>query len=170
MGIIIISLGCKVHKDLYTAWNSNCHIEGERLPMFSTYLSKDSTNGYSIWDYVKDWQNFDNGQYTDTTLISQVSIEIQDESSLKLTQIRANKEIDTFTLYGRFENENFVSLQKHKKILIPLIYYQNLNEQLVFKLNNEKNLIIQGLMWNEGAFLFMIGNDGGTSQNTYKKI
>ena len=159
---------CSVSKDLYTTWNKEVIEDGKKLPQSSLYVSKDSITQYSIWENVMDLKNFDNTIFTDSLSNTKVKLIIENENRIQLLHIYNDQIIDSIKIDGRFEKEYFVSNQNHKKILIPLIYYQNLNKQLIFFNDADENLVIHGLMWNEGAILFISGTGGGNSTYKYK--
>jgi len=154
---------------LYKSWQPDLE-EGKKLNDSNKFWSNDSTMFHSLWQKLVHLEDLERIENKDTILNSWVQIDLINDNEILATLYDGKSMVDKLSFYGRIENDvYFVTNQNHKRMLIPLIWYQNLNTQYIFYLDKYGDLVLHGLEWNEGAILIMGGSGGGNMIKKYKR-
>jgi len=168
--VSLSSFGCRSFKpvshseDFYATWNRDFR-DGLKLPETSEFWAKGVCSKCSLWhEFYYTIYHEKLGNEIDQTYWARLTI--TNGNTLDLVLFQNDIQVDKLKLNGRFDGNYFICDQ-YKRKSCNAIESQKSEDQIILNLDEEGNLQITNCSWNEGTFLLITGNGGGTSESKY---
>ena len=99
-----------------------------------------------------------------------VSLEVVDKQILISKLMKGDSIIDQIELNGKIVDNYFSVNQLRSRVMIPILYWRNLNQKLLLGVNSNDSL--NSVSLSENTILYMLilgGNGGGTNRSKYAR-
>lgn len=166
--IFLISLtSCKLSKDLYVEWQPEL-VDARKIEQNMEFNPNSSGSIGLLWSELYKTKTFKRIPYElNDSMIVQLFPITKNEFQAKLILNKVT--IDSLTLRGELI-ENYFSVNQHKsRILLPPLFWRNLNHKILFAQLDNGTLKVYSLEWNEGVILFLGGSGGGLSNYNFEQ-